>query len=85
MCSKSGKEPYWKILGRYVILQLALEFGIVTGLVLLKAPYERRPGTGKRTQVLAYVQVLSFRDLLLVEKARVQDSPYPMWKFRSLS
>ncbi|GJV10926.1 hypothetical protein Tco_1352467 [Tanacetum coccineum] len=32
-----------------VILQLALEFGIVTELVLLKAPYERRPGTGKRT------------------------------------
>ncbi|GKA71048.1 hypothetical protein Tco_0777187, partial [Tanacetum coccineum] len=33
-----------------VILQLALEFGIVTELVLLKTPYERRPCTGKRTQ-----------------------------------
>ncbi|GJT02022.1 hypothetical protein Tco_0823191 [Tanacetum coccineum] len=50
MCNKSGKEPYWKILRRYVILQLALEFGIVTELVLLKTPYERRPCTGKRTQ-----------------------------------
>ncbi|GKD25708.1 hypothetical protein Tco_1231922, partial [Tanacetum coccineum] len=30
--------------------QLALEFGIVTELVLLKAPYERRPSTGKCTQ-----------------------------------
>ncbi|GJW41226.1 reverse transcriptase domain-containing protein [Tanacetum coccineum] len=29
--------------------------------------------------------VLSLRDLLLVEKARVQDSPYLMWKFRGLS
>ncbi|GJV50819.1 hypothetical protein Tco_1446560 [Tanacetum coccineum] len=30
--------------------QLALEFGIVTELVLLKAPYERRPSTGKCMQ-----------------------------------
>ncbi|GKF56674.1 hypothetical protein Tco_0167014, partial [Tanacetum coccineum] len=34
----------------HVILQLALEFGIVTELVLLKTPYERRSCTGKRTQ-----------------------------------
>ncbi|GJV26828.1 hypothetical protein Tco_1383276, partial [Tanacetum coccineum] len=33
-----------------VILQLALQFGIVTELVLLKTPYQRRPCTGKRTQ-----------------------------------
>ncbi|GKB39691.1 hypothetical protein Tco_0884633, partial [Tanacetum coccineum] len=45
---QSGKELTGST--TQVILQLALQFGIVTELVLLKTPYERRPCTGKRTQ-----------------------------------